>query len=238
MQVIDFLYDRIGQYLAPGEDKLAWALSEVLSNKDGKKVSFRGPGRSAVLVSESGVWVQTKYLPPPNLPGHIHWGAERIFGMAVRGANDLGAWYGIRFSVAGPEKFVSQHSLNLPGSDVFALHEDSGRQTVFWKPALVNELIELVCSAFPVADAKTVFSLADYAAGGPWRGRPLTRDQERVAKTVYNLLAKEQPEVFAFVFKGKKKIYEGRRGLSDAIAALTANDNSVTEDLDSGENNA
>lgn len=227
MNAVDFLYEQFGRHIAPDNDRMAWALSAVLNNKDGKKVSFRGPAKPTLLVSESGVWVQTNYLPPPNLPGHIHWGVDRVFGMAAKSASELGAWYGIQFSAAGPEKFVSQHSLNLPGSDVFAFHMDSGRQTVLWKPALVNDLIALVGSAFPVADAKTVFSLADYAGGGPWRGRALTRDQERVAKTVYNLLAKGQPDAL---------VPDGRRGLRAAIDAITLSQG-VTEKVQ-GEINA
>lgn len=227
MSAVDFLYEQLGKHIAPGDDRLAWALSTVLLNKDGKKVSFRGPAKPTVLVSESGVWVQTNYLPPPNLPEHIHWGAERVFGMAVKSASQLGAWYGVQFSAAGPEKFVSQHSLNLPGSDVFAFHIDSGRQTVLWKPALVNELIELVGSAFQAVDAKTAFSLADYAAGGRWRGRALTREQERVAKTVYNLLAKGQPDAL---------VPDGRRGLRAAIDAITSSRDA--NETEQGEGNA
>lgn len=227
MNAVDFLYERLGQHIAPGNDRMAWALSAVLFNKDGKKVSFRGPFNPTVLVSESGVWVQANFLPPPSLPEHVHWGVERVFGMAVKSANELGAWYGIRFSKTGPNDFVSQHSLNLPGSDVFAFHLDSGRQTVLWKPTLVNELIELVGSAFPVADAKTVFSLADYATGGAWRGRALTRDQERVAKTVYNLLAKGQPDAM---------VPDGRRGLRAAIDAITSSQD--VSEKEQGESNA
>lgn len=227
MNAVDFLYEQFGRHIAPGNDRMAWAVSAVLGNKDGKKVSFRGPAKPTLLVSECGVWVQTNYLPPPNLPEHIHWGADRVFGMAVKSASEFGAWYGIQFSAAGPEKFVAQHSLNLPGSDVFAFHLDSGRQSVLWKPALVNELIDLVGSVFPVADAKTVFSLADYAAGGRWRGRALTRDQERVSKTVYNLLAKGQPDAL---------VPDGRRGLRAAIDAVASS--RVASEKEQGEINA
>lgn len=229
MNAVDFLYDRLGQYIAPGSDRMAWALSAVLLNKDGKKVSFRGPSNPTVLVSESEVWVQSNFLPPPNLPEHIHWGAERVFAMAVKNSNALGVWYGIRFSKTGPNNFVLQHSLNLPGSDVFAFHLDSGRQTVLWKPALVNDLIELVGSEFPVADSKTVFALADYAAGLPWRGRggALTLEQERVAKTVYNLLAKGQPDAL---------VHDGRSGLNAAIDAITSSQG--VNEKEQGESNA
>jgi hypothetical protein len=218
MNAVDFLYERLGQYIAPGEDRMAWALSAVLSNKDGKKVSFRGPAIPTVLASESGVWVQTNFLPPPDLPAHIHWGVDQVFGMAVKRASELGVWYGIRFSAVGPEKFVSQHSVNMPGSDVFVFRLDSGRKSVSWKPVLVNELIALVGSAFPVTDSKTVFALADYAAGGKWRGRALNRDQERVARTVYNLLAKEQPDAL---------LPDGRRGLRAAIDAIANGEGSI-----------
>ena len=217
MNAVDFIYDRLGQYIAPGEDKMAWAMSAVLYNKDGKKVSFRGPGKPTVLVSESGVWVQTTFLPPDSVPPHIHWGVENVFGLAVRQANELGAWYGIQFSNAGPKGFIHKHSVNIPGSDVFTFRLDSGRQAVSWKPALVNELVAIVRSVFQTVDAKTVFALADYVATGKWsgrplNGRPLNRDQQRAARTVYNLLAREQPEAL---------LHDGRRGLRSAIDALT-----------------
>jgi len=212
MNAIDFLYHHLGQYIAPSKELMKWATSKLLKNNEGKDVSFC-ESKSAVLASERGVWVQTSCLAPDDIPPHIHWGVGRVFRMAVQSASDLGTWYGIWFSQTGPARFVSVHSTNMPGNEVFAFYFDSGRKPVFWKPALVNELISLAGAVFPAVDSKTIFSLVDHAAGRNQSGRALKldREQERVAKKIFNILAREQPEAL---------LPERRDGLRAAIDAV------------------
>lgn len=216
MDVTGFLYERFGCHLLQEEGggrEFGWALSSVLLNKEGKRVSLRGPGKPSILVSGKGVWIQTNFMPPPGLPPHIHWGVERVFDKAVRDAEELGVWFGVQLASVGPDKFLPRCSLNHPGSEVFAFHLDSGRDKWLWRPKLAREVVEVLKEAgFSCLDQKTVFALIDSEAGArPWTGKALTRDQSRAARRVYNLVSRGQPEAL---------LPEGRRGLRAAINVL------------------
>lgn len=210
MNAEEYVFERFGRYLKPGPGKFDWCLAAVVKNESGKMVSLRGPGKPTILVSETGVWVQTRFLKPDGLPEHIHWGVGEVFKKAIREADSLGVWFGVQLSNVGPDKFIPIRSLNRPGCEAYAFYLDSGRAELRWRPDLAQEVVALLRETG--MEKIDPFALVDAEMGvRPLRGKPLTKDQARASRRIFNLISLKQPDAI---------VPDGRRGLKEAIKVL------------------